>query len=265
MKTTSDRKAGYSIEPIPKMRRFSLDAGYLGRHRHIVHGLIEVDVTAAREHIREHKARTGERLSFTAFIITCLGEALATNRHLHAYRDWRGRLVMFDDISITTMVEVEVGGKKVPMPLIIKEVNRKTYRDIHTEIRSTQASPGETSEANLMRWFLSLPAFVRRLFYWAVMRMPRSFRKYASSVRVTAVGMVGRGGGWGITMPSSTLTVAVGGIAQKPWVVDGKIVIREILDITLSVDHDIVDGAPFARFVSHFRVLLESKHGLSGQ
>ena len=77
MKTTSDRKAGYSIEPIPKMRRFSLDAGHLGRRRHIVHGLIEVDVTAAREHVREHKASTGERLSFTAFIIPCLGEGVA--------------------------------------------------------------------------------------------------------------------------------------------------------------------------------------------
>ena len=64
-------------------------------------------------------------------------------------------------------------------------------------------------------------------------------------------------------MPSSTLTVAVGGIAQTPWVVDGKIAMREVLDVTLSVDHDVVDGAPFARFVSHFRELLESAHGLS--
>jgi hypothetical protein len=46
-----DNREEYTIEPIPKMRRFSLDAGYLGRRRHIVHGLIEVDVTEPRNFI----------------------------------------------------------------------------------------------------------------------------------------------------------------------------------------------------------------------
>ena len=65
-------KHAYEIEPIPPMRRFALDAGYLGRRRHIVHGLIEVDITDARELIREHEKKTGEKLSFTAFVIGCL-------------------------------------------------------------------------------------------------------------------------------------------------------------------------------------------------
>ncbi len=58
------------------MRRFALDAGYLGRRRHIVHGLIEVDVTDARALIGEHEQATGEKLSFTAFIIYCLAKAI---------------------------------------------------------------------------------------------------------------------------------------------------------------------------------------------
>jgi hypothetical protein len=33
------QKNSYEIEPIPRMRRFALDSGYLGRRRHIVHGL----------------------------------------------------------------------------------------------------------------------------------------------------------------------------------------------------------------------------------
>ena len=70
----SDREE-FTIESIPKMRRFSLDAGYLGRRRHIVHGLIEVDVTDVRKFIKEHKLKSGESLSFTAFIIFCLSKA----------------------------------------------------------------------------------------------------------------------------------------------------------------------------------------------
>jgi pyruvate/2-oxoglutarate dehydrogenase complex dihydrolipoamide acyltransferase (E2) component len=80
---------GYTVVPFSRMRRFSIDAGHLGRKRHTVHGLLELDVTAARQHIREHKARTGETLSFTAFIITCLAQAVDEHKEVHAYRNWR--------------------------------------------------------------------------------------------------------------------------------------------------------------------------------
>lgn len=89
------------------------------------------------------------------------------------------------------------------------------------------------------------------------------FREYSSPVTVTAVGMFGRGGGWGIPMPSQTLTITIGGIAEKPGVVDGRIEVREFLDLTISVDHDVVDGAPIARFTRQFRELLESSYGLA--
>jgi pyruvate/2-oxoglutarate dehydrogenase complex dihydrolipoamide acyltransferase (E2) component len=257
----SDRE-GYTVESIPKMRRFALDAGYLGRRRHIVHGLIEVDVTEARNFIEAHERRTGEKLSFTAFIIFCLGKAVEENPHMHAYRNWRNQLVIFEDININTMVEIEKGGRKIPLPHIFKAVNQKSYLDIHNEIRATKQRPEQTLESTFMEWFLVLPAFLRRLFYWVVMRIPQVFRKYSSSVMVTAVGMFGRGGGWGITLPNFTLTVTVGGIARKPGVVEERIEIREYLALTISIDHDVVDGAPMVRFVNYFKELIESGYGL---
>lgn len=257
------KRDDYKVIPFPKMRRFALDAGYLGRRRHIVHGLLEVDVTKARQFIREHKSRTGETLSFTAFIITCLARAVDMHKEVHAYRNWRNQLVIFDDVNVNTMIEVESGGGKVPMPYIIKTANKRTFRDIHDEIRATQADPHSSVESKFMRWFLLLPAFVRRLFYWIVMRNPHLLRQYSSSVLVTAVGMFGKGGGWGIPMPNFTLTVTLGGIAEKPGVVDGRIEIREYLSVTISFDHDIVDGAPAARFTQHFKELIESGYSLS--
>ena len=169
---------------------------------------------------------------------------------------------MFADVNINSMVEIEAGGRKIPIPHIFEAVNRKSYLDIHHEIRATQKNPQQTVEANFMEWFLFLPAFMRRMFYWFVMRMPRQFRSYSSSVMVTAVGMFAQGGGWAITMPNFTLTVAVGGIARKPGVVEDRIEIREYLDLTVSIDHDIVDGAPMARFVNYFRELIENGYGL---
>jgi pyruvate/2-oxoglutarate dehydrogenase complex dihydrolipoamide acyltransferase (E2) component len=261
MKT--ENKEAYTVEAIPRMRRFSLDAGYMGRRRHIVHGLIEVDVTDARKLIKAYEAKTGERLSFTAFVIYCLGRAIEKNPHMHAYRNWRGQLVIFEDIHINSMVEIESHGRKIPIPHIFKAVNRKSLLDIHNEIRATQKNPRQTAESNFMEWFLVLPAFIRRAFYWVVMRVPQRFRDLSSSVMVTAVGMFGRGGGWGITLPNFTLTLTVGGIAKKPGVVADSIAIREYLDLTISIDHDIVDGAPMARFVNYFQELIEGGHGLT--
>lgn len=252
----------FRIEPIPKMRRFAFDAGYHGRHRHIVHGLLEVDVTDARQILGEWENKTGEKLSFTAFVIYCLSRAVEQHPHLHAYRDWRNRLVIFDDIHINSMFEVEMGGKKVPMPHIFRATNRRSFLDINAELRDKQQNPGTAEASSFMRWFLLLPAVVRRMFYWAVMRFPGRFRTYSTSVLVTAVGMFGKGGGWAITMPNFTLTVAVGGISRKPGVVDDQIAIREYLNITASIDHDIVDGAPAARFAQTFRELLEGAYGL---
>jgi pyruvate/2-oxoglutarate dehydrogenase complex dihydrolipoamide acyltransferase (E2) component len=252
----------YRIEPIPPMRRFALDAGYLGRRRHIVHGLIEVDVTNAREIIREHERESGEKLSFTAFIIHCLGKAIEQHPHAHAYRDWRNRLIIYEDVNITSMFEVEFGGKKTPLPHVFRAANHRSYMQIHRELRDVQTKPHATQGSRFMRWFLYLPAFLRRFFYWIVMRFPQRFRDQSSPVMVTAVGMFGTGGGWAITMPNFTLTVAVGGLAQKPGVHKGEIAIREYLDLTVSIDHDVVDGAPAARFVQGFRSLLEAAYGL---
>lgn len=114
-----------------------------------------------------------------------------------------------------------------------------------------------------MNWFLLFPWIVRRLFYWVVMRVPNWFRNNSSSVLVTALGMFGPGAGWGIPVANFTLTVTVGGIAQKLGLVDGRIEGREYLNMTISVDHDIVDGAPLARFVKELRSLIESGYGLT--
>jgi hypothetical protein len=54
----------------------------------------------------------------------------------------------------------------------------------------------------------------------------------------------------------------VGGIGEKPGVVDGQIVIRDCLSLTLSFDHDIIDGAPAARFTQRLKELIESGYGL---
>jgi pyruvate/2-oxoglutarate dehydrogenase complex dihydrolipoamide acyltransferase (E2) component len=74
--------------------------------------------------------------------------------------------------------------------------------------------------------------------------------------------MFGTGGGWGLPVPAHSLQITLGGIAEKPGVVNHQIAIREYLSVTISLDHDVVDGAPAARFTQCFKELVEHGAGL---
>ena len=254
--------SSYQVVPFPKMRRLASDIGWLVRNRYTIRGLLEIDVTRSRQYIREHKSRTGETLSFTAFLTKCVAQAVDHDKLVHAMCNWRGNLVIFDEVDIGTLIEREVDGKKYPLAHIVRAANKKTFREIHDEIRQVQAKPMSDKEANSLNVILKLPKFVRRGMLWAVSKSPRLRKQNTGTVALSAVGMFGSKSGWAIGPTLATLGVLVGGIAKKPSAVDEHIEVREVLSITLDFDHDIIDGAPAARFAACLTDLIESGYGL---
>ncbi len=258
---------GYTIIPFSKGRQIVSEVMKLGEQKHIIHGLVEVDVTEARQFIREYEATTGKDISFTAFVIACLGKAVAMNKHAHAYRKGRNSMVLFDDVDVNTAIECEINGEKIPRTYIIRAANKKSYQDINREIQQIQAEglESQTAQTNEPDFFAVLPSFIRQLFLKWGFSSPQRKKANAGTVFLTAVGMFGNGGGWGVPFCAHTLVVTLGGIAAKPVVIGGQIGIREMLNVTVSFDHDIVDGAPAARFTSQFTKLVESGYGLIEQ
>jgi pyruvate/2-oxoglutarate dehydrogenase complex dihydrolipoamide acyltransferase (E2) component len=260
----SKSQAGHRIVSVPRMRQVYIDSLHLGHRKHTVHGLIEADVTTARRAIAEHKVRTGETLSFTAFVLGCLGQAVDKNRYMHALRNWRNQLVLFDEVDVTTMFEVQAGGERFPLAHVMRAVNQRSFRDIHDEIRSFQTARKRQPNPyeRLLPLYTIVPGPIRRLVWKTLFRSPHLAKRNVGTTILTAVGMFGEGGGWGITMPLYTLGVTLGGIVERPVWLAGQIEAREHLCVTLSFDHDIVDGGPATRFTQHFKELLESGHGL---
>jgi pyruvate/2-oxoglutarate dehydrogenase complex dihydrolipoamide acyltransferase (E2) component len=250
------------VLPYPRIRLLMADGGRLARGKHTVHGLVEFDVTRARAAIHDHKTQTGESLSFTAFMLACLGKAIDANKHLHAYRSWRNQLILFDEVDANTLFEVEVDGKKLIRPHILRGINRKTLRQLHTEIRAFQQAHTQSEEARFIDWFVRLPGFVRRGGLWWLFKQPHLIKAYYGTVLVSSIGMFGEGAGWAIPAPNHTLQVTLGGITRRPAFFEGRIEAREFLSVTISFDHDIVDGAPAARFTQHFKELVEAGDGL---
>jgi pyruvate/2-oxoglutarate dehydrogenase complex dihydrolipoamide acyltransferase (E2) component len=129
----------HTIKPFPPLRQLVIDGLEIASRKHYIHGLVEVDVTRPRRRLREMKEETGESLSFTGFIIYCCARAIGENKYLHAYRDWRNRLILFDDVDISLVVERPAEGQNEVLQLIIRAANRKSVREIHQEIRQAQS------------------------------------------------------------------------------------------------------------------------------
>ncbi len=250
----------HQVIPFSKARAPMLDYMSEASRKHTIHGLIEVDVTEARQYLREHKARTGESLSFTAFIAVCVAHAVDQDKSIHAYRNWRNQLVLFDEVDINILIEREAGDSRLGTPYVIRAANRKSVQAIHNEIRAAQAV--RAPEFKRVQWYGWLPTFARRLFWRVLLSDPHRMKQIAGTVSITAVGMFGKGVGWGIPISGYTLQITLGGIGEKTGIVNGQVAVREYLCITVSFDHAIVDGVPAARFIQQLKDLIENSYGL---
>ena len=130
----------YKVVPNPKLLRWFAAAFRSAQHTPMMHGLLEVDVTRAREFLREQKATTGGSLSFTAFLIACLAKAIDEHKAVQAFRLGSKRLILFEEVDVFTFIERDVDGQVPIMPTIIRAANRKTVREIHHEIRAAQTA-----------------------------------------------------------------------------------------------------------------------------
>jgi pyruvate/2-oxoglutarate dehydrogenase complex dihydrolipoamide acyltransferase (E2) component len=175
------------------------------------------------------------------------------------------RIILFDEVDVAIRIEREIGRQKYVVPYILRTANRKTFRELHDEIRAAQIA--DTHNALTRLDFLPVPLY--RHFIWVFTKIARRrslvWKDNMGTVGVTSVGMFGRGAGWGVPLAAPTpLMVTVGGIGAKQALVGGRVVSREYLSLTISVDHEVVDGAPAARFTQRLKELIESGYGLDG-
>jgi len=154
------------------------------------------------------------------------------------------------------LIEREIGGEKVPEPVGIREAQRKSFRQIHEEIREHQArQDGRLGSLSGMTWIRFIPGFLLRSFIRLASRSIRLADRYGV-VSVTAVGMFAEGALWFVLVSSATVVVTVGSIVLREG--------REHLCLTLSFDQAIVDGAPAARFVRRLAELIRGGQLFAG-
>lgn len=245
----------YVISQIPLSRIATFDIFSVGITRHHVAALLEFDVTTARQKIREAR-RNGRKISFNSWLLRVIAISVKEHPEVASYLNARRKLLVFDSINISVLVEKRVGDELVPIPYVLLNAAQKSAEEISLEIeqaRNVEIKDGETLlQRNLTLYeklYYWLPGFLRRFIWRAMLKKPQFIFHKMGNIAVTSLGTTARLNGWFVHRSVHPLSFGFGSVIKKPVVIDDKVVVREILNSTILLDHDVVDGAPMARFI----------------
>ena len=242
----------------PSSRLATHDVGRLSRKKHHVAGFLEVDVTEGRRLVRE-LIRAGHKVSLTAWLVKEISRTIEDHPSMNAFRTLGRRLVAFNDVNIAVPVEKNVDGERVPIVKLLMGTNGMDIEDICREldegrrrvVRSEKDyTPTSKWYTRFNRLFFGMPQFLRLLIWRLILLTPESVQKNIGTAIVTNAGAVGSSPGWIHPKSIHNTCVGLGSIVRKPRFVEGELAARDILHLTLLVDHDIVDGLPAAKFAS---------------
>jgi len=226
--------------------------------------MLEFDVTESRLKLRDLRKK-GITISFNAWLIKVIGSVLQKHPEAAAYLYNKKKLIIFSNINVSLLVEKKISNTKVPIPIVIEKVNEKTALEITQEIEQAKSQELQANDIVLKkqstsseRLYYYLPGFFRRLFWKILLKRPKSAFNTMGNVAITSVGMMGKINGWFIHKSVHPISFGVGSILKKPVVFKNEVKIREILNMTILVDHDVIDGAPMVRFLDDLTDYIES-------
>ncbi len=255
---------GYKVKKISNIARLLHEFTTFAKEKNTIWAFAEADVTDALQKLKEHKQKTGESISFTAFIITVFSRVVALHKYpMNSLMRKKNEIYTFQDVDVMTNIErVLPDGSKRPVSHTFRKANEKTLRQISDELREAQTTRTvtATSTKGKKRWIKwaikGLPNFPRWLRHFLLRRMfnnPILKKNAMGTVNVSAVGMFGTGMGKMIHLTPHALSLGVGGMDDLPFTINGVVMPRQMLGLTLAMDHSIIDGGPATRFFHDLR------------
>lgn len=186
---------------------------------------IDMDETVRAREVINAVAST--KISFNDFVIKAVAAALRENPKVNA--SWLGDRIRYNDhIHIGVAVAVE-DGLLVP---VVRFADGKTLSQINAEVK-TYAQKAKDKKLQPSDW-------------------------EGNTFTISNLGMYGIDEFTAIINPPDACILAVGGVKQIPVVKDGQIVPGNVMKVTMSCDHRVVDGATGAAFLQTFRTLMEN-------
>jgi pyruvate/2-oxoglutarate dehydrogenase complex dihydrolipoamide acyltransferase (E2) component len=253
----------HSILPFSLERKQIVDFLRIAKAKHTAYAILEIDITGIRDRIRKAGRKHKKCASLTGYLLYCFAQAVASDKMIQAYKKG-SKLIVFDDVDVSTMVERTVNDVQIPVSYIIRKANEKSVFEITAEIniakKGTSADLIDSPELLKMKKIIDVVkriGFLRRWFLKRMFKDPFLKKKLNGTVGFSSMGMFSYNlAGWVVPITPQVLTAMVGGIRVLAGFEDDQVVKKEFVDITISMDHDILDGAQTARFIERFRRLL---------
>ena len=182
---------------------------------------MEVDVSNAV------KLRERVQVSYTDMLVKAVAKALAEHPIINSTLE-NEKIKIFADINVGVAVATE-RGLIVP---VVYNADRKTLEEIASVLKKVVE---KTKQGRLTKEELTGGTFT-----------------------ITNLGMYGVDVFTPIINPPETAILGVGRVVERPVVVDKQMVIRPVMQLSLTFDHRVVDGAPAAKFLQKVKQVMES-------
>ena len=221
-----------SEAPAPPDRMRSVIAARMERSNREIpryHLAVDVDLTRLDRWLAERNeaAPIAERVLPAAAFVRAVALAAAAHPELNGH--WiEDRFVPADEVNVAMAVSLRRGGLMTPK---IEHADQRSVAAIMTELRE-HVSAARTGSLKA-RWMSG------------------------ATITVTNLGDHGADLVHGVISPPEVALVGIGRPTERPWVVDGTVVVRRIVTVTLAADHRATDGASGSRFLRAMADLLE--------
>jgi len=187
---------------------------------------INVDMQNLVEMRDALEERLGVKPSYNALLVKAVAKALREHPLLNSTLEG-DKIRIFREVNVCIAVATEAG---LVTP-VVRNADAKSVAEIERDIRDlvARAREGKLKPEDLK----------------------------GGTFTITNLGMFGIDSFLAIINPPQAAILSVGRIADRPVVVDGRVVARPTATLTLSFDHRVVDGAPAAKFLNRLRELIE--------
>lgn len=217
----------YTEEPVSQMRKTIArrlgESKFSAPHFYLT---VEINMDKAIQMRKRVNEVAPTKISFNDFVIKAASVALRQHPAVNA--SWLGDKIRYNnDVNMGVAVAVSE-GLLVP---VVRYADMKTLSQINTEVKTLA---GKAKDRKLK---------------------PEEMQ--GNTFTISNLGMFGIEEFTAIINPPDSCILAVGTIVQKPVVKDGEIAVGNMMKVTLSCDHRVVDGATGAQFLQTFKDMLE--------
>lgn len=186
-----------------------------------------------------------------------MDNVLATRKQINANLDDDGKISV-NDIIVKAAAMALMKHKWVNASYQDKVVRFYEQADIGVAVAIDEGLITPVVRGANLKGLAEISAEIKELAGKAKAKKLQPEEYTGATFSISNLGMMGIKEFTAIINPPEAAIIAVGGATPTPVVRDGEVVVRNIMHVTMSCDHRVVDGATGARFLQSFKQLLET-------